>query len=293
MLWSVILLLLSNTGVGDAQDGIDKAAVVRQLPLTQKCREVSRVECKECQTVLKKVCNIETQEKVVEKPVRRCRRYREPNCQDGYREKCKTSYSSECYTVNKIVEVEEDTPMCRTEKVESCTGNSTVSCRLVGVNRCNIETKLVRRARPESKCERVPSKVCGLVKCRKGRLECREEIVTKIEQLPVEKCQLLPQEECQKAGEACRSVVRKVCRKPGKRRRKYRKKKKRMKKKPKSDPQRTLRGKVTPASSSLLFSPSDSSEVRSPLEISFYGFSPQIYKDVVRHPQNYAKLQLV
>ena len=94
--------------------------------------------------------------------------------------------------MNKIREVVEDKPVCRTEKVTSCPDNST-SCQLVSVNRCHIERRTVRKVQPETECERIPSKLCGMVKCRESRVECREEVITRVEQVPVESCQLQPQ----------------------------------------------------------------------------------------------------
>ena len=111
--------------------------------------------------------------------------------------------------MNKIQEVQEDKPVCRTEKIVSCSGNST-SCHLVPVNRCYIESSLVRKAQPETRCERIPSKVCGMVKCKKGRVECQEEVVTRVEDVPVESCQL--QEVCQEREDPCRTIVRRICR---------------------------------------------------------------------------------
>jgi hypothetical protein len=116
------------------------------------------------------------------------------------------------------MEVVEDHPVCRTKKIDSCSGNST-SCRLVSVNRCHIESRAVRRAQPETRCERIPSKLCGMVKCREGRVECKDEVITRVEQVPVEACQFLPQEVCQQVEDSCRTIVRRICRRPNRRRR--------------------------------------------------------------------------
>ena len=121
------------------------------------------------------------------------------------------------------MEVVEDHPVCRTEKIESCSGNST-SCRLVSVNRCHIESRAVRRAQPETRCERIPSKLCGMVKCREGRVECKDEVITRVEQVPVEACQFQPQEVCQQVEDSCRTIVRRICRRPRRRRKVCRRK---------------------------------------------------------------------
>ena len=69
--------------------------------------------------------------------------------------------------MTEIAEVEEDRPVCRAERVESCPSSS--SCREVEVNRCHIETVLVRKGRPVTECERVPRKYCGEVECEQTR----------------------------------------------------------------------------------------------------------------------------
>ena len=123
--------------------------------------------------------------------------------------------------MNKIREVVEDRPVCRAEKITSCPDNST-SCQLVSVNRCHIESRTVRKVQPETRCERIPSKLCGMVKCRKSRVECRKEVITKVEQVPVESCQLQPQEVCPEVEDRCRTVVRRICRRQRRRKKVFR-----------------------------------------------------------------------
>jgi hypothetical protein len=113
----------------------------------------------------------------------------------------------------KIAEVMEDQPVCRTEKIDSCSSNSS-DCREVEVNRCHIENRTVRRARPETRCERIPSKLCAQQKCKKGRVECSDEVVTGVEQVPVESCQFIPQQVCHQVEDSCRTIVRRICRRP-------------------------------------------------------------------------------
>ena len=126
------------------------------------------------------------------------------------------SFSSHCSTVMKIVEVVEDQPVCRTEKIDSCSGNST-DCRQVEVNRCHIERRTVRRARPQTRCERIPSTLCARQECKEGRVECSDEVVTGVEQVPVEDCQFHPQEGCQQGESGCKTIVRRICRRPRRR----------------------------------------------------------------------------
>ena len=93
MSWSVslLLLLLSFSPAGGVGGGECSAARPgrRQLDHPPVCQNVYQVECDQCQTVFQKVCAIEMQEKLVERTVRKCRKYRNTNCKDGFREKCK------------------------------------------------------------------------------------------------------------------------------------------------------------------------------------------------------------
>jgi len=116
----------------------------------------------------------------------------------------------------KIVEVMEDNPVCRTEKISSYAGNST-SSRQVEVNRCEIKRRTVRRAKPETSCKRIPSRLCAWQQCKEGRVECADEVLNGVEQVPVETCQLVPQEDCQQVGGICRTLVRRICKRPGRR----------------------------------------------------------------------------
>ena len=129
--------------------------------------------------------------------------------------------------MTEIAEVVEDRPVCRTERVERCSSSS--SCREIKVNRCQIESVLVRKGRPVTECERVPRKYCGSVSCQERREECGYQLVERVEHHPVETCSLQYREEdlCRdsQAGLGqCEVRVRRVCRRPARRRRRRRKK---------------------------------------------------------------------
>ena len=130
-------------------------------------------------------------------------------------------FHSRCSTVTEIAEVLEDRPVCRTERVESCLESS---CRQVRVNRCHIESVLVRKGRPVTECERVPRKYCGQVPCEQSREECGHTTLQHLEKIPVETCSLQYrlQDLCVEGEEGlaqCDVTVRTVCRRRAGRRR--------------------------------------------------------------------------
>ena len=95
MYWSVVLLLLlvhPSSPAGGVGGGKCSAARPdrRQMDHPPVCEDVYQVDCGQCQTVFQRVCGIEMQEREVERTVKKCRKYRDTNCKDGYKDKCKT-----------------------------------------------------------------------------------------------------------------------------------------------------------------------------------------------------------
>ena len=80
---------------------------------------------------------------------------------------CTTVYQSTCKTIFQEREVEEDTIQCTTireeiceEVDEKCVINCDPKCTTLPVKRCNTETNTVKKYTPETKCTKVPRKVC-------------------------------------------------------------------------------------------------------------------------------------
>ena len=63
-----------------------------------------------------------------------------------------------------------------------------------------------------------------MVRCREGRVECKDEVTTRVEQVPGEACQFKTQEVCQQVEDFCWTIVRRICRRPMRRRRVCRRK---------------------------------------------------------------------
>ena len=114
--------------------------------------------------------------------------------------------------------IEEDHPECKTEKVLSCgeereeteTNLVSPSCRYIGVRRCQIVKRRLRKARPRHQCRRVPRKECVRLPCKEERSEqCRVTLRLKLRETPEEICKLRPRTVCQQ-GE-CRSKLMRDC----------------------------------------------------------------------------------
>ena len=116
--------------------------------------------------------------------------------------------------------IQEDYPDCRTEKVRTCKGGTEQEteaanlvepqCRYVGVRRCKIVKRSLKKAQPRHQCKRVPRKECVKMPCyEETREECRVTIRLEAKRVPDEKCELLPQRVCQE-GE-CRRRLRTDC----------------------------------------------------------------------------------
>ena len=95
------------------------------------------------------------------------RNRREPQ-ESSAREICTTVYESECKTIYEEREVDEDTIECETvqqekckEVKEGCVLNCEPICVKLPAKKCKVETKKVIKYIPGTKCNKVPSKVCG------------------------------------------------------------------------------------------------------------------------------------
>ena len=96
-------------------------------------------------------------------------------CFRGYKSHCKVKFETKCYNQKIYRELTEDYPECRTEKVRKCDDSRsrvTPRCQTVEVNRCKIAQRTVRKAIPQTKCARVPVKMCTKVPCPKTAQKC-------------------------------------------------------------------------------------------------------------------------
>ena len=130
-------------------------------------------------------------------------------------------YQTRCHTKMVYHEMEEDYPKCQVEVVKSCReseerGNKvdpTRDCKEVKVTRCRIARRKVRKAQPDTRCERVPRKTCVKRKCVSGKEKFEETVKMVKEFQPQESCTFTPRRVCQEGEDsACRPAVRRVCR---------------------------------------------------------------------------------
>ena len=118
-------------------------------------------------------------------------------------------------------DIEEDYPKCEVEMIKSCAESKEIDnlvdpdedCGEVEVTRCRIARRRVRKAQPDTQCERVPSKTCVKHKCEPVKEICEGTLEMVKEFQPQESCTFTPRRVCEE-GEvsACRTAVRRVCR---------------------------------------------------------------------------------
>ena len=80
------------------------------------------------------------------------------------------------------------------------------------VTRCRIARRKVRKAQPDTRCERVPRKTCVKHKCESAKEKCEETVKMVKELQPQDTCTLTHRRVCQEGeGSACRTAVHRVC----------------------------------------------------------------------------------
>ena len=117
-------------------------------------------------------------------------------------------------------DIEEDYPKCDVEMIKSCAESKErdnlvdpdEDCVEVKVTRCRIARRRVRKAQPDTQCERVPSKTCVKHKCEAAKEICEETVEMVKEFQPQESCTLTHRRVCQEGDwSACRTTVNRVC----------------------------------------------------------------------------------
>jgi len=205
-----------------------RAEVCRQVEVEQVevCQERKVEECGSCTTVYMRECAIKMTEAWIPKMVNQCTKSPQSvGCERGGRKLCRVDYRTTCSSRLEYQQVEEDFPECRREKVSSCQDKvdteddsernnlvspSSSNCRQVEVTRCQIQRRTVRKAKPVTRCQRLPTSLCAKRKCKQESTQCIRRVKMYREQRPEETCTLRPRRMCKGAG--CRTVVRKLCR---------------------------------------------------------------------------------
>ena len=95
-------------------------------------------------------------------------------------------------------DIVEEYPKCRVEMVSSCP-KSMQKCMKVKVMRCSIARRKVRKGQHQSICSRVPSKVCGMVRCTKQE-QCYPTVKMITQIRPEEDCHLTRRRVCLGTG---------------------------------------------------------------------------------------------
>ena len=84
----------------------------------------------------------------------------------------------------------DDIPECQTLKEYKCEivtkgYNKEEECKQWPVKKCNVRSELVKKVTPETKCHKVPKKLCGPAGCAlvQGPEECYDKIETVVQEV--------------------------------------------------------------------------------------------------------------
>jgi len=181
----------------------------------------------ECEENFRKTCLIDYEDLAYNSTVEICRTPLVKDCDIPGETVCQTVYESECATVQRVHEVEDDVTSCKTENMKKCKevteGYTTKEeCDEWPVQRCQVEKKKVKKYTPETKCYKEPRELCAPRGCgfRNGALECHNKVKTVVVENPVETCDMEPVRTCKHVTklvpklvpvEECVDVPKEIC----------------------------------------------------------------------------------
>merc|ERR1712034_146929 len=134
-----------------------------------------------CHTLHTKECLIRMVPTFTPVKMQRCRgEEKKDSCAEGVKTQCATKYQTRCSSIMVYKEQEEDFPKCRVEKVKTCKEEQKEDrflewknmventqplvkkkqCSQVGVLRCTMSRRITKRAKPQTRCKRVPRSFC-------------------------------------------------------------------------------------------------------------------------------------
>jgi len=180
-----------------------------------------------CDENFRKNCFIEYSTTAYNETVQICREPLLKDCNISGPEICRTEYESECWTRNEAHDVTDDVVECTEVKEQKCedetSGYTTQQkCSVWPVQKCEIQSKPVKKFSPRTKCTKVPREVCAPAGCglSPGPEECYDRVQTVLGQHPEEQCSLEPHTTCKHvtklvpklvAREECLDVPKEVC----------------------------------------------------------------------------------
>jgi len=181
----------------------------------------------ECEENFRKSCFIEYEKIAFNETVEICRTPLVKDCDVQGPEICRTEYESECWTKQEVHDVEDDVVECRTEVEEKCedetSGYTTnTKCSKWPREVCSVSKKNVKKYTPITGCTKEPRELCAPAGCgfSKGEPECYEKVVTLVQDIPKETCDLQPERTCKhvtklvphlKSKLECVDVPKEVC----------------------------------------------------------------------------------
>jgi len=182
----------------------------------------------ECDEKFNKICTIEYEDIANNVEVEECKAtfITDCNCVDRPTE-CRTVYDTECSTLQKVHEVEDDITNCTTVYEKKCEPvvlglKTEEKCDSWPVEKCTLNKQLVKKYTPETKCEKVPREVCAPEGCciKEGPLNCQNRVKAVVSSKPLELCDLEPIKQCRhvtklvpqlKPITECTNVPKEIC----------------------------------------------------------------------------------
>ena len=124
----------------------------------------------ECEENFRKICYIDYEEKAYDEVVEVCHTPLVKDCNTPGPEVCKTEYETWCMTNQRVHEVDDDVPDCKTEVMKKCKevtqGYQTKEeCDEWPVQRCSLTKQKVRKYTHETSCKPEPREVCAPAGC--------------------------------------------------------------------------------------------------------------------------------
>merc|ERR1711874_134050 len=181
----------------------------------------------ECEENYRKSCFTEYEKIAFNETVEICRTPLVKDCDVQGPEICRTEYESECWTKQEVHDVEDDVVECRTEVEEKCedetSGYTTnTKCSKWPREVCSVSKQNVKKYTPITGCTKEPRELCAPAGCgfSKGEPECYEKVVTLVQDIPKETCDLQPERTCKhvtklvphlKSKLECVDVPKEVC----------------------------------------------------------------------------------
>jgi len=174
----------------------------------QKCHtsyntNYQTVQQEQCTEKFKKICFLGYSDLIYNTNVTVCTESWVKNCALNGTKSCKIGYETKCSKKQEEHEVVEDVVVCKNEMINKCSDEisgytSKTKCSQWPRKVCTISKKNVKKFIHTTSCTKEPVELCALSGCQivPGPEECQDKIVTIVQKVPKEECNLEPYKTC-------------------------------------------------------------------------------------------------